>query len=125
MAPVPTALPQRPPPPRGRFDAAGRRRWKQLVNELPVDRLRASDLLLLTDLIQTEKYIAECDANIAKHGQVTGPGVQINPAVKLRESHVRVAVVIQRALRLCPSMRKRHDDSGLQVKSSPKKPWEA
>jgi len=123
MAPVPTALPRRPPPPRG-LTAAGRKRWKTLVGELPVDRLRASDLLLLADLIRTEGYIRECDINIAAHGQVVGPGVQPNPALKIRETHIRIAVVIQRALRLCPSMRKRQDAADLQAKTAAKKPWE-
>lgn len=125
MAPVPAVLPQRPGPPRGKLDTAGRRRWRALVNELPTDRLRSSDLLLLADMITAEQGVAECDKLILQHGQVIGPGVKANPAVYLRQSHLRSIVQIQRALRLCPSMRKRQEAADLQVKVSPKKPWEA
>lgn len=122
---APTILPERPRPPTT-LDADGQARWRELVSELPVDRLRASDLRLLEDLIQTEQYSRQCDRNIAAHGQVVGPGVQINPAVTLRVQHQRIIVVLQRALRLCPSMRTRQDASGQLGKTKPgKKPWEA
>ena len=125
MAALPTVLPQRLDPPAS-MDDEGKARWREIVNELPVSRLRKSDLKILADLIQSEKYVAQCDAIIAEHGQVIGPGAQINPAVTIRDRHVRTAIALQRALRLCPSMRKRQDDADLQVKatSSVKKPWE-
>ena len=123
MAPVPTALPRRPAAPAS-LNAAGKRRWRDLVSELPVDRLRTSDLQLLTDLIQTEQYARQCDKNIAKHGQVIGPGALINPNVVLREKHMRIIIALQRALRLCPSMRVRHEAGSLKEKNPAKKPWE-
>ena len=124
MAPVPTALPRRPPPP-ARFARQDKDRWRAIVNELPVDRLRASDLVLLADLVTTERYVRECDENIATHGQVIGPGVQINPAVLLRERHMRIVVALQRALRLCPSMRMRQEAGSLAKTKPAAKPWEA
>ena len=121
---APTALPQRPPPPR-RLSAKAKRRWRAIVNEMPVDRLRQSDLRLLADLIQSEEYAAECDENIAAHGQLIGPGVQINPAVTLREKHMRIIVALQRVLRLPPSMRMQRGAAPLN-RTAPKgkKPWE-
>ena len=124
MAPVPTVLPRRPEAP-AHLDDVGQFRWREIVNEMPVDRLRASDLVLLADLIKTEQYARECDQNIAAHGQVIGPGVQINPAVLLREKHMRIIVALQRALRLCPSMRMRQDAGSLPTKKPANKPWEA
>lgn len=125
LQPLPSPLPERPAPP-PRLNAAGQERWRELVNELPVTRLRASDLSLLADMIIAEQSVEECDRLIATHGQVIGPGVKANPAVFLRQSHLRTIVQIQRALRLCPSMRKRQDDADLQVKkTTQKKPWEA
>lgn len=123
MAPVPTELPQRPAPP-DELDDAGRARWRELVNELPVGRFRVSDLRMLADLIRSEQYVAECDENIRINGQVVGPGVTINPAVVLREKHLRIIVALQRALRLCPSMRVRQDSAKLNDTGPKKKPWE-
>lgn len=125
LAIVPAVLPERPPPP-AHLDAQGQARWRELVSELPVKRFRASDLELLAQLVLCERYVHECDANIGVHGQIIGPGVQENPAVRLRERHLRAMIALQRALRLCPSMRQRQDDAELQAKSLPgRKPWEA
>ena len=124
MAPVPAVLPERPRPP-DHLGEDGRARWTELVNELPVERFRASDLKMLADLVKSEQYVEKCDEIIGEHGQVIGPGAQINPAVTLREKHLRVIVALQRALRLCPSMRMRQDAAKLrQSGTAAKKPWE-
>jgi P27 family predicted phage terminase small subunit len=124
MEPVPTALPERPGPP-PELNEEGRARWREVVNELPVDRLRHSDFNLLLNLILAEQYVAECDRVIAEHGLILGPKPYTNPAVRIREYNLRTIVQIQRALRLCPSMRMRQDAGGLNGKPKPqKKPWE-
>ena len=124
LAPLPAVLPERPKPP-DHFSEVDGDRWREIVNELPVDRFRSSDLRLLADLVTSERYARECDINIAEHGQLMGPGVQENPAVKLRERHMRIIVALQRTLRLPPSMRMRQDAGVLGAKSKPgPRPWE-
>ena len=124
LAALPTPIKKRPKPPR-RLDRRGRARWREIVGELPAGRFRASDLKMLEDMIVTEKYIAGCDDSIREHGQIIGPGARVNPATELRNKHVGVLVKLQRALRLCPSMRMRQED-GKPGKHRPagKKPWE-
>ena len=112
-AAVAAVLPERPGPPGGRLNDAGVARWWEIVNELPVHRFRASDHNMLSDLIITEQLVAQCNENISINGPLMGPGVVENPAVRMRASHLRTIVQLQRALRLCPSMRKRQDDSEL------------
>lgn len=93
-----------------------------------MDRVRASDLRLLEDLIRSEGYVSDCDANIAQYGQVHGGidglDVVINPAIKIREGHLRIIVALQRSLRLCPSMRMRHEAGTLKASRPAKKTWE-
>lgn len=122
LTPVPTALPERPRPPE-RLRAEDRARWRVLVNELPVDRFRASDLEMLAELVITERYVRECNEVIDSDGHFAGDG--IHPAVVLREKYTRVMVALQRALRLCPSMRMRHESGKLKDTTRRKKPWEA
>jgi P27 family predicted phage terminase small subunit len=120
---LPTVLPERRPPPETLNDA-GKERWRELVGELPVNRLRVSDFQMLEAMIRAEQYVENCDQNIAKHGLVIGPTPKTNPAVRIREYNLRTIVQIQRALRLCPSTRLRQDSPQLPATSPASKPWE-
>ena len=138
LTPLPSQLPERPRAPSS-INAAGKARWSELVTELPVDRLRASDLHMLADMIRNEQAVDKCDALIKKQGQVIeedvfskttgesiGTKLSPHPAVAIRASHLRGIVQMQRALRLCPSARMLHDNGKLKSAGTRrKKPWDA
>lgn len=123
---LPEALPQRPPPPvyLGEF---GQQRWRSIVDALPADYWRPSDLELLEQMIVEEQYVRDCDQLIAEHGRLvmgaTG-GLVGNPAVTQRRGHIATILSIQRALRLPPSTR--YDkQKALLGKTTGKRPWQA
>jgi len=124
LASVPATIPTRRPPPTT-LNEAGQERWRELVGELPVNRLRVSDYKMVEAMIRAEQYVEECDQNISEHGLVIGPTPKTNPAVRIREYNLRTIVQLQRALRLCPSMRMRQDSPVLPATSPTTKPWDS
>ena len=111
-------------PPPARLNAAGKRRWRELVAGHPPERFSDSDTSLLADMIVSEQYIAKCDKELQKlRSHLTEEG-KIHPLVGLRDTHIKAQVLLQRALRLCPSMRMRHDKAGLGGTKTKKKPWD-
>lgn len=117
---------QRPEPP-PTLDADGRARWSEIVDPLPADYFRASDLQMLEGMIRTERYVTECDELIEANGHLMkGPGKTLvtNPAVTARRGYIATIATIQRALRLCPSTRLDKTSAKLREASSAKRPWE-
>lgn len=120
-------LPQRPEPPIT-LDERGQKRWREIVNALPADYWRPSDLGLLEELVLQEGFIIECDELIAEHGRLipgsTGNLVS-NPAVAQRNAHLKNIISIQRTLRLPPSTRYDKQSAKLGKSTARKRPWEA
>lgn len=120
------ALPQRPLPPSD-FGEEPAQRWHEIVDALPADYWRPSDLVQLADMIRTEQLVELCDQQIAIEGQVaiTNAGPKVHPAVTARKGHLATIAAIQRSLRLCPSARTRPDAAKLQDRKAGKRPWQA
>lgn len=129
LTPLPTpaaALPQRPAPP-PELGEDGGRRWSEIVDALPADYWRPSDLRLLGDMIVCERYVHECDEIIVRESHVvsgaTGALVT-NPAVTARKGYLATIIMIQRALRLPPSTR--YDKKAAKLgQTAGKRPWQA
>lgn len=128
VLPAVTELVQRPAPPKT-LDKVGRGRWFDIVDVLPADYFRPSDLLLLEDMIRQENYVRDCDALIKKHGRLVKNaqgGLWANPVVHQRRGHVASILSIQRALRLPPSTRLDKGAAALRPAApGKKKPWES
>jgi len=123
-----TGQTERPAPPRG-LNAAGKRRWVEIVAAYPGDRWQASDLSLLKDMIVCEQYAADLQKTLKKEGLLVknrfGDHVE-HPAVAVRDRQLKQVLAIQRALRLSPSTRMRPESAKARpAGGAKKKPWES
>lgn len=115
------ALPQRPQAPNS-LDERGQARWREIVDSLPADYWRPSDLVMLEDMLHTETMVRECNETARIEGQTMGD--KVHPAVVARARHLATILSYQRALRLCPSQRLRRDAGVLNNSTRRKRPWE-
>ena len=122
-------LPTYPDPPED-FSAIDRERWTSIVRDWPLDHWRPSDLLLLRDMITTERYVRDCDDLIQHEGMTVNTpqgGLNPHPAVTMRKAHLHTITAIQRALRICPSSRYDRKDAKQNSRQAGNgsRPWES
>ena len=121
-------LAERPPAPDGLSDAESSR-WDTILATYDASHWRVTDLSLIETMVRTETYVIDCEDLIRTDGQLTAGymgAMRENPAIAVRDRHLKTIISIQRALRLCPSTRTRADKAGHQSdgKESKAAPWE-
>ncbi len=120
---TPTALPQRPQPPRGLPKDASAH-WRQIVALYPVDHFQGANLGLLEQLCRARAFVAQCDRGIARRGLLLKG--KLNPLIQARASGWAEVRACCTKLRLAISSTTRAEAAG--ARSDPKhqlrKPWQ-
>lgn len=111
------------PPAPDDMPKAQRALWDRIVRSFPSDWFRASDLLLLTELVRAHAMADELHERIAK----TTDTAELKTLLQLRDAEARRAASLATKLRMPPQSRSDRHLAGVaasKVRAGVARPWE-
>ena len=115
------------PPPD--FNEAQAREWRAIVDSLPADYFRPSDISLLSAYCVAAAFYREAAEDMARNGitYIDERGRKVvNPAHQILTSQASAMAQMSVKLRLCPSARYSEKKANTLIgeSSAPRRPWE-